>query len=114
MQLLKSYALILLVIIFVTGCATANHGAFIANTYIDKNTDVQGEYIGRALGDSSQTWFLYLFPIGEAPSTQVAINNAKQNLPGTKYLSDMSIDDSDIWKIGYRVQTIKVVANAYK
>ncbi len=109
-----SYSLILSLTIIISGCATANHGTFIPNTYIDKNTNVEGEYIGVALGESTQTWFLYVFPMGEAPSTNNAINNAKQHILGTKYLSDVSIDDRVIWKIGYRTQSIKVEGNAYK
>jgi hypothetical protein len=105
---------IILLAFFVTSCSTANHSAFIVNTYIDKNKDVQGEYIGTAVGESQQKWMLYLFPIGEAPSTHDALENALQRFSGTKYLSDVAIDNRITWKFGYYIQIINVQGDAYK
>lgn len=104
--------LILIFCLFVSGCSTGFHGTFISNTYIDKQSGVEGEVIGNVIGESTQTYFLYLFPMGASPSTDIAINDAKQKIKGTKYLSDVSIDDRMIWGIGYRKQIIKVEAEA--
>lgn len=98
--------------LLVSGCATGLHGTYIPNSYIDKNANIKGERLGKVTGISSQTWILYLFPMSDSPSTSNAINDAKQKVKGTKYLSDVSIDDRVIWSVGYRKQTIKVDAEA--
>jgi hypothetical protein len=57
---------------------------------------------------------LYLFPLGPAPSTDEAIKSAKDQYEGTKYLTDVSIDDRIKWEIGYSVQSITVDAMAHR
>ena len=98
--------------LFLSGCATGLHGNYVPHTYIDKGANTKSEFIGKVSGVSSQTWFLYVFPIGDSPSTNKAIHNAKNKVKGTKYLSDVSIDDRIIWKFGYRKQIIEVDAEA--
>ena len=106
------HLIILPLFLFIFSCSTGSHSSFITHTYIDKKANIQEQFIGRVSGESSQIWFLYLFPIGGSPSTLDAVNDAKSKVEGTKYLSDLSIDDQMIWKIGYRKQTIKVTADA--
>lgn len=112
---MKSNLLIsLIAILLLNGCATGNHGTFITSTFVEPNKNSENLFIGKVGGESSQTWFLYIFPMGEAPSTDKAISDAKAAINGTKYLTDLSIDDRTYWKIGYSRQVIKVEANAYK
>ncbi len=96
-----------------TGCTTANHGTFVPSTYVQKEADVRGKMIGEVTGVSSQTWVLYIFPLGKAPSTSKAISDAKSKYEGTKYLTDLSIDDRIYWGVGYSQQVISVEAKAY-
>jgi hypothetical protein len=112
MKLQSLYKTLILFPLLLSGCATGLHGNYVPHTYIDKGTDVKGESIGNVSGVSSQTWVLYVFPLDDSPSTDKAIQDAKGKINGTKYLSDVSIDDRTIWGIGYRKQTIKVDAEA--
>ena len=104
--------MLIVMMLFLSGCATGLHGNYTPHTYIDKGAGIKGESIGNVSGESSQTWFLYVLPMGDSPSTDKAIHDAKGKIKGTQYLSDVSIDDRIIWKIGYRKQTIKVDAEA--
>ena len=101
-------------IIFLSGCTTSNHGSFVTSSYIESGDKNKGEFAGKVVGESTQTWVLYIIPIGDAPSTSNAINDAKSKIEGTKYLTDISIDDRTYWKFGYSRWVIKVDANAYK
>lgn len=114
MSKFKNVFVVLLFAFFLAGCSTANNNDFITNTYIDNNKDIQGVYIGPTVGKSQQKWLFYLFPIGEAPSTHNAIENAMQKYSETKYLSDLSIDNRIAWKFGYYIQIINVQGDAYK
>ena len=107
--LLCLYALFLL-----NGCTTLNHGTFVSSTYIEPNDRIEKQLIGEVKGESSQIWLLYIFPIGESPSTNKAILDAKSKFAGTKYLADMSIENEIYWGIGYKKQLIEVEAMAYK
>jgi hypothetical protein len=49
-----------------------------------------------------------------APSTNEAVESAKSQYEGTKYISDVSIDDRIEWKIGYSIQCITVEGTAHK
>ena len=96
-----------------SGCATGGlNGTFVPQTYIDDESNIKGESLGSVSGESSQTWFLYLFPVGDAPSTGNAIQDAKNQINGTEYLSDVSIDNRILWKLGYRELVITVDAEA--
>lgn len=93
-----------------SSCATSKHGNFIESSYDDVGKE--SAILGEVTGESKQTWFLYVFPIGKAPSTSDAINDAKSKIKGTRFLTDISIDDRMYWKIGYGEQVIKVKAIA--
>ena len=108
----KSYVLLLIFLILI-GCSTAKHGSFIKNTYI-KNIGESTEVIGPVRGTSCQKKLFYYLPIGTAPSTNEAMEDAKNQYEGTKYISDISIDDRVIWKIGYSIQCISVEGTAHK
>ena len=113
MDKIKHY-LWLCAFILLSGCTTSKHGSFVTSTYIESADKSKSEFLGKVIGESTQTWFLYIVPIGEAPSTNNAINDAKSKIEGTKYLTDISIDDRTYWKFGYSHWVIKVEANAYK
>ena len=94
-----------------SSCATAQHGTFVASTYVDPT--IRGaEVVGKVSGESKQTWLLYILPIGKAPSTDEAIMDAKSKVEGTKYLTDLSIDDRTYWGFGYSEYVIEVKATA--
>jgi hypothetical protein len=112
MKILSTPKSILLISLLFSGCATGVHGDFVPHTYIDKGANPKGESIGNVSGLSSQTWFLYIFPLGESPSTDKAIDDAMGKINGTNYLSNMSIEGRVVWGIGYKKQTIKVEAEA--
>lgn len=96
------------------GCATSNHGSYIPVSYVSPGVSAEVSDSGRVVGESRQTWALYVFPMDEAPSTTDAIDDAKSQVEGTQFLADMAIDDRWIWRIGYSVQVIRVEASAYK
>jgi len=106
---------ILIIFPLLTGCSTARHGSFVTSTYIS-NEDRQNSIkeIGAVKGSSYQTMMFYVFPMGPAPSTNEAIQSAKSQYPGIKYISDISIDDRVEWKIGYSIQSITVEGIAHK
>ena len=95
-------------------CATSNHGSFVSSTYIEPVPEAIHQEAGSVIGVSKQTWLLYVFPIGESPSTDDAISDAKSKIKGTRFLTDISIDDRTYWKFGYSEQVIEVKATAYK
>ena len=97
-----------------SNCSTANHGTFVTSTFLDQKEEYDRKFLGTVVGESSQTWFFYVFPVGEAPSTAKAISAAKAKIQGTKHLTDLSIDDRMFWRIGYSEQIIRVEASAYK
>lgn len=101
-------------ILLLSSCATSNHGSFASSTYIDPITKPVYQEVGTVIGASKQTWFLYVFPIGESPSTAEAISDAKSKIFGTRFLTDITIDDRTYWKFGYSEQVIEVKATAYK
>ena len=100
--------------LWLAGCTTATHGNFVTSTYMEPQGAPVGDFLGKVAGESSQTWALYLFPMGDPPSTQDAIEDAKAQLAGTRYLTDMAIDNRSIVKFGYSLRVIKVEANAYR
>jgi hypothetical protein len=110
----KKYLIYFIALIIFIGCTSANHGTFVSSTYLETNNKKGNKLIGEVVGESRQTWFLYIIPIGEAPSTNNAIQDAMSKNAGTKYLTDLSIDDRTHWKVGYSVQIIRVEAKAYK
>ncbi|WP_246036996.1 hypothetical protein [Thalassotalea litorea] len=99
--------------VFLYGCSTANPGIFVSSSYI-ANPDKAAHFLGEVQGESRQRWILYLIPMGDAPSTQQAIINAKQQISGTRFLADVSIDDRTEWGFGYSEQIIIVNAQAYR
>jgi len=100
-------------LLLLSSCATSNHGTFVTSTYVDPAL-ISEEVLGKIFGESKQTWLLYIFPIGKAPSTDEAIIDAKSKVEGTKFLSDLSVDDRMYWKFGYKEQVIEVNATAHK
>lgn len=111
----RSYIIGCLLLLFlVSGCATSNHGTFVNSTYIEKAPQVSSQVLGNVRGESRQAWFLYIFPIGESPSTNQAILDAKSKIEGIAFLTDVSIDDRTHWKFGYSEQVIQVDAVAHK
>ena len=110
---MKKYSILLALSVLVVGCSTSNHGSFIASSHIDKQKS-KHQSLGSVTGESKQTWVLYVFPRGEAPSTNAAIQDAKSKISGTKYLTDISIDDHSYWSLGFYEQIIKVEAEAHK
>ncbi|MEI6857869.1 hypothetical protein [Psychrilyobacter sp.] len=72
------------------------------------------EKIGPVKGRNCQTMMLYIFPRGASPSTNEAIESAKNQQQGTKYITDITIDDRIEWKIGYSIQCITVEGTAHK
>jgi hypothetical protein len=110
---MKKHIILLILPLLVMGCSTSNHGSFIASSHIDNQTS-KHQSLGSVTGESRQTWVLYLFPRGDAPSTNAAIQDAKSKVSDTKYLTDISIDDHTFWSIGFYQQIIKVEAEAHK
>lgn len=108
---MKNYILLMPLSCLLIGCSTSNHASFVPSSHVG---DQQGNNrsLGAVTGESKQTWVLYLFPHGEAPSTQSAIQDAKSKIPGTRYLTDMTIDDRIFWGVGFYEQIIKVDAEA--
>lgn len=100
--------------LFLNSCATSNHGSFVPSTYKETHEETVNEKGTKVIGVSKQTWFLYIFPMGNAPSTDEAISDAKSKIKDTKFLADLSIDDRTNWKVGYSEQLIEVKATAFK
>lgn len=104
----------LAIVLLLTSCATGDHGTFVTSTYTGDQGLIENVALGEVTGNSEQTWFLYFFPLGEAPSTFEAIQDAKSQIDDTRFLIDVSIDDSEDWKFGYSIQRVEVRATAYK
>lgn len=113
MSVLKN-SICAMALIFIIGCTTANHGTFVPSTYTSGGNKENGEFLGNVVGESTHVWFLYVLPVGEAPSTREAIADAKSKYQQTTYLTDLAIGDRTHWSFGYSTQVIKVEANAYK
>lgn len=109
----KNHILFTIVLLLLSSCATSHHGNFIASSYVTADK-TGGEFLGTVTGESEQHWFLYIFPVGKAPSTDEAMKSAMSKIEGTRFLTDISIDDRTYWQFGYRVQVIEVNANAHK
>ena len=99
---------------FLTACTTGYHGSFAPSTYIGSKDGANSGQMVRVKGQSCQTLVLYLFPTGLPPSTAEAIQSAKDQYEGTKYLTDISIDDRTEWRIGYSEQCITVEGIAHR
>jgi len=99
---------------FLTACTTGFHGSFAPSTYIGSEDGANAGKIGPVKGQSCQTRVLYLFPTGLPPSTAEAIQSAKDQYEGAKYLTDISIDDRTEWEIGYSKQCITVEGIAHR
>ena len=99
---------------FLTSCTTGFHGSFAPSTFIGSEDDANSEQIGWVKGQSCQTRVLYVFPTGLPPSTAEAIQSAKDQYKGTKYPTDVSIDDRTEWEIGYSRQCITVEGIAHR
>jgi len=107
----------LLALLVLTGCSSAGHGTFVASTFTDSaetGKSAANEFLGEVISESSQTFLFYIFPLGEPPSTNAAILNAKSRYQDTRFLADVSIDDRIYWGLGYSKKTIQVDAKAYK
>ena len=95
-------------LLLLMGCNTGFHGSFAPNTYFSNEDYGNSQIIGHVEGQSCQTRVLYVFPLGSAPSTAEAIQAAKDQYEGTKFITDVSIDDRTKWEIGYSIQCITV------
>jgi hypothetical protein len=95
------------------GCTTSLHGSFVTSSYRGDTGGGNLQPKGRVRGESCQTKFLYVFPIGPELSTAKAIQAAKDKYEGTRYLADISIDDRTSWGVGYSVECITVDATAF-
>ncbi|WP_051215985.1 hypothetical protein [Ferrimonas futtsuensis] len=93
------------------GCTSSLHGTFAAHSF--QGGSQQAFALGTVEGRSCQVQGLYLLPMDEPPSTQQALEAAKQVIPGTHYLVDISIDDETLWHFGYARQCIVVQATAW-
>ena len=111
---LQKLAGFLAIALLLSSCATSRYGSFIASTYITDQENVENVLLGEVSGESRQTWILYIFPVGEAPSTHGAIKDAKSQIEGTRFLTDVSIENQVQWKLGYSLDVITVQAAAYK
>lgn len=100
-------------ILLLTACSTAFHGSFVANTYINDNSKKNTTPRGLARGDSCQTRVLYLFPAGESPSTQEAIQLAIKQHEETEYLANVTVENRTEWEFGYLRQCTTVTGTAY-
>lgn len=109
----KIFYLLLSALLFLASCNTGFHGSFVKSTYIYEEDDEKFELIGPVKGQSCQTKVLYIFPLGPAPSTNKAIQFAKDQHVGTNSITDVSIDDRTKWKFGYSIQCITVEAIAH-
>ncbi|MCG9731324.1 hypothetical protein L1D44_16120 [Shewanella sp. Isolate13] len=109
----RKLAFLLTVSLTMTGCNIANHGSFVTSTYQDKATTDTLVKLGPIFGESCQTQFLYLFPMGDSVSSPKAIAAAKTAIQGTVIITDVTIDDSLSFGIGYSEQCIKVQGIAY-
>ncbi|MBL4913814.1 hypothetical protein JMA39_11855 [Shewanella schlegeliana] len=85
----------------------------MTSTYQDKSTNDHLVKLGPVFGESCQTQFLYLFPVGESVSSPKAIENAKSAVQGTVIITDVTIDDSLSFGIGYSEQCIQVQGVAF-
>lgn len=103
-----------LALLLLAGCNTGFHGSFVPNTYFSDEAHPDAERIGPVVGQSCQTKVLYLFPLGEAPSTAEAVQAAKDQREGTQFLTDISIDDRIKWEIGYSMHCITVEGFAHR
>ena len=106
-------SLTIVMLLLLTACSTAFHGSFVANTYIGENSGKITPAKGLARGDSCQTRVLYLFPAGEPPSTQEALQLAKNQYEGTEYLADVTVENRTEWAFGYLRQCTTVIGTAY-
>lgn len=106
-------ALVLGLSITMMGCNIANHGSFVTSTYQDKATTDNLVRLGPVFGESCQTQFLYLFPVGDSVSSPKAIESAKNAVQGTVIITDVTIDDSLSFGVGYSEQCIKVQGVAF-
>jgi len=105
---------VLLTVAFLfTGCSTSKNGSFTASSFISDESS-ENQTLGKVTGESRQTWVLYLFPRGKAPTINAAIEDAKAKKPDTQFLTDISIDYLSYWSVGYYQQIIKVQAEARK
>ena len=114
MQIIKKLNFAVLAILLLSACSTGSHRSFETNTYVSGKDDTNSRQAGPVKGQSCQTMVLYLFPLGTAPSTAEAIQTAKKQYEGTKYLTDISIDDRTEWYFGYSIECISVEATAYQ
>jgi len=106
-------SLSIVMLLLLTACSTAFHGSFVTNTYIGENAKNITTAKGLARGVSCQTRVLYLFPTGEPPSTQKAIQLAKKQYESTEYLADVTVENRTEWAFGYLRQCTTVIGTAY-
>ena len=96
-----------------TSCTSSLHGSYAPTSYVGGEATTGAPPLGPVEGSSCQTKFLYVLPLGQEVSTRAAIQSAKTQREGTRYLADISIDDRTRWGLGYSEQCITVDAVAY-
>ena len=110
---IRQLAMVIVTTMSLSACTTSLHGTFVTTSYVPPGTDNALEPLGPVTGKSCQTRILYLFPEGDAVSTDAAIKDAVGQYQGASYLTDIAIDDQTTWGFGYAVQCIIVNAVAY-
>ena len=111
----RAYRLIIgCLTILLSACSTSLHGSFVTTSYAGEVELPAATELGPVDGQSCQTRILYIFPRGDAPTTDDAIANAKSVHEGTSFIADISIDDETRWGFGYSVKCIVVRATAYQ
>ena len=76
--------------VLLSACSTSLHGSFVTTSYEAKVGDPVATELGSAEGRSCQTRILYIFPSGDSPTTDAAIENAKNVHQGTRFITDES------------------------
>ncbi|WP_299806421.1 TRL domain-containing protein [uncultured Shewanella sp.] len=107
------FTLILGIFVAMMGCNIANHGSFVTNTYQDVKVSGPLVRLGPVSGQSCQTHFLYLLPMGDSVSSPRAIEEAKNAIKGTIIITDVTIDDTLSFGVGYSEQCINVQGIAF-
>jgi hypothetical protein len=106
--------IIICLTLLLNACTTSLHGSFVTTSYSGRVEQQDAVELGPVEGRSCQTGVLYVFPLGEAPTTDEAISNAKSVCEDISFIADISIDDETQWGVGYSVKCVVVRATAYR
>ena len=81
-----------LMVLPLIGCAIGDHSTFVPSTYVDHDRYHSPRELGKVSGENCQLRVLYLFPVGEAPSTDEALSDAMDDFQDTVFLTDMAVE----------------------